>query len=424
MNGIMKLFILLLFTVNVFCQHVLNDYNIEEFDTASYQESIRVTHSVCHDSHKLTKFLKNAGYFVKNGYNKNIVTCKDDNMFKLELNFKNNSFIDFSEFPLLEDLTILNIKGNAFVNNTIPNRFFKLPNLKYLYISSPINKVPKNFKEDSSIENIILDKCEFTEFPYQLKKLENLKYLNLNFNKISGSLTNEIKEFKNLEKLKLKANKMKGELIIPDKLNEIYIDGNNFTSYSINNTNEKLIKFSGSYNEFDNNLLMELTKMESLRYINVGNNKKITEIPSNIYQLKNLEIFNVKATSIQKLPNNLFKLMNLKVLDISNNQQLKAKIIKLEDDNTINNCRLYDTNILCYEKDACDEIFGKKLERVEFNYTLCTDEEINDIRMNMDKTIEEENLLNKNSSSIKSISFKYISLKSIITLIFILMVII
>ncbi|KAG4101629.1 L domain-like protein [Neocallimastix lanati (nom. inval.)] len=423
MNGVTKLFILLLFTVNVFCQHALNDYDIEEFDTASFQESIRVTHSDCHDSRKLSKFLKNAGYFMKNGYNKNIVTCKDDNMFKLELNFKNNSFIDFSEFPLFEDLTILNIKGNAFVNKTIPNRFFKLPNLKYLYISSPINEVPKNFDEDSPIENIIFDKCEFTKFPYQLKKLENLKNLNLNFNKISGSLTNEIKEFKNLEKLKLKANKLKGELIIPDNLNEIYIDGNGFTSYSVNNTNEELIKFSGSFNDFDNNFLMELTKLKSLKYINIGNNKQITEIPSNIYQLEDLEILNVKATSIQKLPNNLFKLKNLKVLDISNNQQLKAKIIKLEDNNTINNCRLYDTNILCYEKDACDEIFGKKLERDEFNYTLCTDEEINDIRMNMDRTVEEEKLLNKNSSSIKTIAYKYISFKSIITLIIMLIVI-
>jgi hypothetical protein len=65
----------------------------------------------------------------------------------------------------------------------------------------------------------------------------------------------------------------------------------------------------------------------------------------------------------------------------------------------------------------------KKLERDEFNYTLCTDEEINDIRMNMDRTVEEEKLLNKNSSSIKTIAYKYISFKSIITLIIMLIVI-
>jgi len=43
--------------------------------------------------------------------------------------------------------------------------------------------------------------------------------------------------------------------------------------------------------------------------------------------------------------------------------------------------------------------------------------------MNMDRTVEEEKLLNKNSSSIKTIAYKYISFKSIITLIIMLIVI-
>eukprot|EP00833_Pecoramyces_ruminatium_P002808 jgi/Orpsp1_1/1176840/evm.model.c7180000059218.1 len=88
----MRIIILCLFyfkILQVLCHHFINDYSIEEFDSAIIQESINSLKS-CQDSSKIIKFLEKSNFYINNGHKNSIITCRDDYVFKLYIT---NSFL-------------------------------------------------------------------------------------------------------------------------------------------------------------------------------------------------------------------------------------------------------------------------------------------------------------------------------------------
>eukprot|EP00833_Pecoramyces_ruminatium_P015236 jgi/Orpsp1_1/1189268/evm.model.d7180000070723.1 len=306
------------------------------------------------------------------------INCENGKITTMKIDFaqynKNGIDIDYSTFPLFSRLKVLELKNiyNDFDNsNTLPTRFFELPSLETLnIISSNIKIIPENIPK-SPVKTINLEENFIDIFPYQFKKLQNLKVLNISNNKITGSLTNEISEFPVLYELLINNNMMSGELYIPGSINHLHAQYNSFN---------KLIMNDDKYNLDD--LFMQ-------------DNKDIESLPPKIKLFKSLRYLNIGGTNIKSLPSTIYELSNLEKIILTDMKYLEAKIIKFG--NVIKNCEFNNSNITCYQKGTCESVTPQN-----GNFTECTESEINDIlRLQEieDKKIEKELGENKKLSS-------------------------
>jgi len=315
---------------------------------------------------------KNLGKFIqRNGYSYNSqtdccegvydneydleVTCEDGYITKIDFNvFGNKVFGESETFPLLEKLTDLSFSAkDRFPNLILPSRFFDIPNLKKLEVHQ-VYKMPTSINAKSPVEELILSDNRMVAFPYIFKNLKKLKILDLRGNTIEGELTDEIYSFTELEELYLNNNKMKGELRIPEKLKIINLTGNGFSSYSSKNKNKALEEIYGSGNYFDNAFMEKLSEIEPIRKIYVQNN------------------------NITKLPNAIFNLTNIEEFDISSNVKLKAKIINFGYEHSIpvNHCNFHGVTIECYQNNTC----SNQSEIGASSFKNCTEKDINQVR--------------------------------------------
>lgn len=79
-----------------------------------------------------------------------------------------------------------------------------------------------------------------------------------------------------------------------------------------------LTELNLSNNKIEGSLQAEVRQLQSLRVLNLSNNK-FSGVPAEIGQLKNLEVLNLSNNLITGLPNELGNLKNLKLLDLSGN---------------------------------------------------------------------------------------------------------
>ncbi|ORX65586.1 L domain-like protein [Anaeromyces robustus] len=362
-------------------------------------------------------------FFNKNGYNlkccDNIyILCNGNDITSITIDNSNmNGYdkpISFDSFPIFNNLIRLTITDNEnslanVFNGVLPKRFFELPNLEYLEVSNmKINTIPMDINNNNVLKEIVLTKNNISAFPYQFQNLSQLSKLDISFNSMTGGIDNQIKSFKNLKNLDINKNNMTGEANIPDSLEVLIINNNNFTTFGSTNSVEKLEEFKAINNNFDNNIFTSLFNTKNLKSIILNGNKRITQIPDDIYRITSLENFDISSTSIKELPPNFFALCNLVYLNISDNPQLKP--IMANFCRKIRLCVFTNTNLNCYQPNTCDYIFGYST-----NYRNCLDYEIEKMHnyspavRNYIKTSQDNNnnINPKNTSSSTSASNEF-----------------
>jgi len=123
--------------------------------------------------------------------------------------------IDFSQFPLLEELNKLILEGVSLTNNTMPARLFELPKLKEIEISSSDLEKIEDI-ETCNVESLNFYEDELEDFPSQILKCSNLNFLDISVNKNINHLPEKIGDLQNLRTLYL------GETSLTAIPNEIY----------------------------------------------------------------------------------------------------------------------------------------------------------------------------------------------------------
>ncbi|QTE23025.1 leucine-rich repeat domain-containing protein [Polaribacter cellanae] len=298
----------------------------------------------------------------------NIYTLKKVKTISLKGDFywNYNNFINsISKLPQLENLVLI---WNNFPNKIFKNpNFSKLSHIKGLSYSGS-NKIIfpesiKDFKNLTSLslsfsadENSIKDILKFS-------KLNNLKYLDLNWMTIKSNFlgnfknleelslssveiknsTNiflDISKIKNLKELKLSNNKLNSlpkEIGLLKNLESFYSSNNKFSKklpiefYSL--TNLKNIEIQGSDLEVVNNNINKLQNIETLKlYFN-----QIKTLPKSFINLSKLKRVYLEHNKLKKLPKDLGKL-NISYLSLNNNliEKLPKSIIYLKNLDSLN----------------------------------------------------------------------------------------
>eukprot|EP00833_Pecoramyces_ruminatium_P011983 jgi/Orpsp1_1/1186015/evm.model.c7180000096450.1 len=191
------------------------------------------------------------------------------------------------------ELTNGRITSLDIYNTNIQEEIEKLTQLEELYINDLQDS--KNF-----------------EYIYKLPNLKNLELIGVSINVDSN--------LKNLEKLE-----------------QLYIDQS-----LINGNIDDLFP-----------IIYNLSNLKSLILVDID----ITLIPPGISKLKNLEELSIEYSKIVSVPDDIYKLSNLKKFEIvTYNWSANIsffKFYKFGNGYTIENCAFTDSDILCYQPDAC-----------------------------------------------------------------------
>ncbi|ORX84800.1 L domain-like protein [Anaeromyces robustus] len=298
----------------------------------------------------------------------------DNNGNLISLYFISSCIMNFENFPIFTELEYFGLSVYIIKYNNksiLPKILFEYPKLKELYISGNIEDIPKDISDNNIIEKISLFSNILKTFPYQLTKLKHLEHLDLSMNKLSGSLSKNFANFQRIKEINLRYNNLKGELIIPETLEHIDVNGNEFNSILyLSDHRSVLQELMVSNNDFDDKIFEDIQDFEILTNLDLSYNMRITKVPSTISSSSFLESFDISYCNVKEISSNIFKLQKLKVFSISNNTNLNISIINFK--NKYVQCDIEDVNVLCYETGSCMNVETEK-------YKNCTQEEINNV---------------------------------------------
>ncbi|XP_022733590.1 receptor-like protein 12 [Durio zibethinus] len=281
------------------------------------------------------------------GYN-NFGSMKLDMFFQL----KNLRYLDLSNmslligsnnksltFPQLEELYLVscNLAGfpefiktqgnlayldlsNNQIHGFVPNWLWKAT---YLYVDLSFNAIdfPKQFPFDDGnssfpmLMELHLRSCNISTFPEFLKSQENLEYLDLSNNKISGAIPNWLWK-KSLGYLSLSNNHLLSlDQFLP---NQSLTSSQGSFPKPICNLSQ-LYLFNASYNNLSGQIPDWLGNISTLSLLDLqGNN--FSGILPNFAAVTQLWVLKVSKNRLEgKLPKSLAKCTQLEVLDVGNN---------------------------------------------------------------------------------------------------------
>jgi len=131
------------------------------------------------------------------------IDCDNEgNITDLQLRFnKQVEQIDFTNFPVLNNIENILLEGPMFNNYIFPIHFFNLPKLKSLeIINSNIREVP-DVETSCSLTKLSVHKNSIQGFPKAFLNCKKLEYLNLSVNKDIKDIPDEISTLKDLKYL-------------------------------------------------------------------------------------------------------------------------------------------------------------------------------------------------------------------------------
>ncbi|ORX60107.1 L domain-like protein [Piromyces finnis] len=147
----------------------------------------------------------------------NYIKCENGSITDIDLRLGSyKDVIDFSNFPILQNLKNLLIENANFLDNTVPYRIFEFPNLKTLGIyASKITRL-MDISETCNLEELKLYNNSFSNFPNQVIKCSGLKKIDLSVNPGLTNIPKDIYRLTNLKQLYL------GETGLLEIPNDIY----------------------------------------------------------------------------------------------------------------------------------------------------------------------------------------------------------
>ncbi|XP_044464771.1 receptor-like protein 6 [Mangifera indica] len=248
------------------------------------------------------------------------------------------------------NLTILILSSNNFSGIIELHLFSKLKNLVMLSLSHNSLSINTAFKANSSfaqLSYLMLSGCNLSEFPNILKNFNQLRYLDLSENKISGQIPNWMWEIgrntlvylnlshnyltnikklplKNLDILDLNSNKLQGSLPIPPPSLTVLFLSNNKLSGEIPDLicNKSVLEILDlSNNSFSGSIPICLGNFSYLRVLDLRKNKFSGTNPGSFAKGSPLRTLNLNENELEgPIPRSLVNCMMLEVLDIGNNK--------------------------------------------------------------------------------------------------------
>ncbi|KAI9114281.1 hypothetical protein K1719_014509 [Acacia pycnantha] len=170
-------------------------------------------------------------------------------------------FCELRDFPSLDytnftSLEVLDLSFNYDMRSKLPNSFFNITNRIY---------------------DLDLEKCGFYgQLPKAFLNLQSLKYLDLNYNNLEGSITNWLGQYERLQYLDIRRNFFNGE--IPSSLGNI----------------SSLFHLDLSFNRFSGNIPETLGRLHNLNHLHIGHNSLVGVVTekkfSNFSNLTSLDL--------------------------------------------------------------------------------------------------------------------------------------
>jgi Leucine-rich repeat (LRR) protein len=218
-----------------------------------------------------------------------------------------------------------------------------LNNLKFLYL--------RNNKLSGSIPNFNLPNLQILSLGSNLLSgsipnfnMPNLQILSLGSNQLNGSIPDL--DLPSLEQLSLGSNQLNGE--IPKKIENLYnlqilrLDANRFAGpipiELCNLTNLNTLSLTS--NEFIGEIPNEIEKLKKLKYLNLSGNNLDGELPIEIFELINLNQLIISFNQINgTIPKEIGKLKNLTFINLSFNKlggQIPLELCDLQNLRQIN----------------------------------------------------------------------------------------
>jgi len=204
--------------------------------------------------------------------------------------------------PALEKLNLANNKLTGDIPTEIASMASHLKVLD-LELNSLANQIPSWMWTMTALEELNLAATGLTgEIPSEIgtSLVENLKVLNLSFNYLTGTIPTEIGALTALEKFWVWNNGLTGavpsEIWGMESLKELILRENAFNELVIPVTvNLGILKYLDiSWCNLESTIPTELGNLVNLERLNLGNNKLIGAIPTEIYDgLVNLKVLNL-----------------------------------------------------------------------------------------------------------------------------------
>jgi len=175
--------------------------------------------------------------------------------------------------------------------------------------------------------------------------------INLQGNKLDGTLPIELGNLTSLQKLNLSGNKLTsiptqiGSLIA---LKELKISGSDISKNipkEIGNIS-KLEQLDLSNNQLTGSIPKEIGNISKLEQLDLSNNQLTKSIPEEIGSILNLKLLNLSNNQLEDLiPEEIGSILNLKLLNLSNNQLEKSIPDKIIDLDKLEILRLNNNNL-------------------------------------------------------------------------------
>ncbi|XP_072963729.1 uncharacterized protein [Typha angustifolia] len=181
----------------------------------------------------------------------------------------------------LTKLILLNLWDNQ-LSGPIPLSFGNLSNIQYLliYNNHLSGSLPHGLANITSFVRIQLDGNQLEGDISNFGAYPNLVYIDLSFNRLSGTLSHYWGQCHNLTSLKISNNKLNGE--IPHSIGQL----------------SQLQLLDLSSNNLEGEIPKELGKSSQLYNLSLSNNLLSGEIPQELGNLPNIEILDLSANNL------------------------------------------------------------------------------------------------------------------------------